>query len=291
MQGPATSGRWRRRLSEFAAGGVGPVTLSVGVATFGDGTDPERRRPAQPGRPRTYAASAPAATAPPARRGLTRAGHSLGFPRACTRASPVARRPGRRGRGRGSQRPVGGCRRPAAPVVLLVLDEFPVDDLVGPDGRIDEARFPNFVGWPPRPPGSAAGVPSTTPPPRRCRRSSTRSFRVPVPAPASPATRRTSSRCSTVGTASSPPSRSRRSARRASAATPAQMRARGAHAPARVDRRPGCAAGSPRKRVRPDPDQQHALSAPRAVDPPALGALGAAHRHRRGGRSTAHRLR
>ena len=36
-----------------------------------------------------------------------------------------------------------GARRP--PVVLLILDEFPVDDLVGPDGRIDEARFPNFA--------------------------------------------------------------------------------------------------------------------------------------------------
>ena len=31
------------------------------------------------------------------------------------------------------------------PVVLLVFDEFPADALVGPDGRIDAARFPNFA--------------------------------------------------------------------------------------------------------------------------------------------------
>lgn len=39
--------------------------------------------------------------------------------------------------------------KPAAPaqppVVLLILDEFPVDDLLGPDGKIDAARFPNFA--------------------------------------------------------------------------------------------------------------------------------------------------
>jgi hypothetical protein len=36
--------------------------------------------------------------------------------------------------------------RPAQPpVVLLILDEFPVDDIVGPDGDIDAARFPNFA--------------------------------------------------------------------------------------------------------------------------------------------------
>ena len=29
--------------------------------------------------------------------------------------------------------------------MLLIFDEFPVDDLVGPDGRIDAARFPNFA--------------------------------------------------------------------------------------------------------------------------------------------------
>ena len=31
------------------------------------------------------------------------------------------------------------------PVVLLILDEFPVDSLLRPDGSIDAARFPNFA--------------------------------------------------------------------------------------------------------------------------------------------------
>ena len=31
------------------------------------------------------------------------------------------------------------------PVVLLIFDEFPTDDLLGPDGRIDAERFPNFA--------------------------------------------------------------------------------------------------------------------------------------------------
>lgn len=31
------------------------------------------------------------------------------------------------------------------PIVLLILDEFPTDDLVGPDGQIDAARFPGFA--------------------------------------------------------------------------------------------------------------------------------------------------
>ncbi len=34
-------------------------------------------------------------------------------------------------------------RRP--PVVVLVFDEFPTDDLLGPDGQIDAERFPNFA--------------------------------------------------------------------------------------------------------------------------------------------------
>ena len=34
-------------------------------------------------------------------------------------------------------------RRP--PVVLVVFDEFPSDTLIGPDGRIDAARYPNFA--------------------------------------------------------------------------------------------------------------------------------------------------
>ena len=31
------------------------------------------------------------------------------------------------------------------PVVMLVLDEFPADALLGPDGRIDAGRYPNFA--------------------------------------------------------------------------------------------------------------------------------------------------
>jgi hypothetical protein len=31
------------------------------------------------------------------------------------------------------------------PVVVVVLDEFPTDDLLGPDGRIDAERYPNFA--------------------------------------------------------------------------------------------------------------------------------------------------
>jgi hypothetical protein len=31
------------------------------------------------------------------------------------------------------------------PVVLLILDELPVDSLLGPNGKIDDARFPNFA--------------------------------------------------------------------------------------------------------------------------------------------------
>ena len=34
-------------------------------------------------------------------------------------------------------------RRP--PVVVVVFDEFPADTLIGPDGRIDAARYPNFA--------------------------------------------------------------------------------------------------------------------------------------------------
>lgn len=29
-------------------------------------------------------------------------------------------------------------------MVVVILDEFPADDIIGPDGRIDRARFPNF---------------------------------------------------------------------------------------------------------------------------------------------------
>jgi Sulfatase len=31
------------------------------------------------------------------------------------------------------------------PVVLLIFDEFPTDDLLGPDGQIDAERYPNFA--------------------------------------------------------------------------------------------------------------------------------------------------
>ena len=31
------------------------------------------------------------------------------------------------------------------PVVVVVFDEFPTDDLLGPDGKIDAERFPNFA--------------------------------------------------------------------------------------------------------------------------------------------------
>lgn len=34
-------------------------------------------------------------------------------------------------------------RRP--PVVVVVFDEFPTDDLLGPDGKLDAERFPNFA--------------------------------------------------------------------------------------------------------------------------------------------------
>ena len=34
---------------------------------------------------------------------------------------------------------------PHPPVVVLVFDEFPADDLLGPDGQIDAERFPNFA--------------------------------------------------------------------------------------------------------------------------------------------------
>ena len=38
------------------------------------------------------------------------------------------------------------AKKPTRPhVVLLVLDEFPGDTLLGPDGRIDSGRFPNFA--------------------------------------------------------------------------------------------------------------------------------------------------
>ena len=35
--------------------------------------------------------------------------------------------------------------RSSAPVVLVIFDEFPVHSLMGPDGRIDARRYPNFA--------------------------------------------------------------------------------------------------------------------------------------------------
>jgi hypothetical protein len=43
----------------------------------------------------------------------------------------------------GDAQPAAAERRP--PVVVVILDEFPADTLVEPDGQIDAARFPNFA--------------------------------------------------------------------------------------------------------------------------------------------------
>ena len=40
---------------------------------------------------------------------------------------------------------VPGAARAKPPVVMIVLDEFPADALLGPDGRIDGGRFPSFA--------------------------------------------------------------------------------------------------------------------------------------------------
>lgn len=48
---------------------------------------------------------------------------------------------GRDGAGAGNA--AAAERRP--PVVIVVFDEFPGDTLIGPDGRIDAARYPNFA--------------------------------------------------------------------------------------------------------------------------------------------------
>jgi hypothetical protein len=42
-------------------------------------------------------------------------------------------------------RPVAAKVHGKPPVVFLILDEFPVDSLLGPNGKIDSARFPNFA--------------------------------------------------------------------------------------------------------------------------------------------------
>jgi hypothetical protein len=38
------------------------------------------------------------------------------------------------------------AQAPHPPTVVLILDEFPLDDLLRPDGEIDAARFPGFAG-------------------------------------------------------------------------------------------------------------------------------------------------
>ncbi len=48
---------------------------------------------------------------------------------------------GHEGAGAGDH-PAGEAR---PPVVIVVFDEFPSDTLIGPDGQIDAARFPNFA--------------------------------------------------------------------------------------------------------------------------------------------------
>jgi len=46
--------------------------------------------------------------------------------------------------GIGDEEPAQSAER-HPPVVVVVFDEFPADDLLGPDGRIDAERFPNFA--------------------------------------------------------------------------------------------------------------------------------------------------
>jgi Sulfatase len=46
--------------------------------------------------------------------------------------------------GLGDEDPAESAER-SPPVVVLVLDEFPADALLGPDGQIDAARYPNFA--------------------------------------------------------------------------------------------------------------------------------------------------
>lgn len=41
--------------------------------------------------------------------------------------------------------PLASARAAAPPVVLLVLDEFPVDAMLAPSGRIDPVRYPHFA--------------------------------------------------------------------------------------------------------------------------------------------------
>ena len=155
----------------------GTVTLSVGVATFGDGeeipTPDELLSQADHAMYDAKRAGGNRVSAAVAR--LTRQPRpDLGFGRACTRARCCCswRLPAGVAAAGGDRSAAAAAGRP--PVVLLVFDEFPVDDLLDPDGRIDAARFPNFANArAPRPPGSASGTTSSTRPRRPCRRSST----------------------------------------------------------------------------------------------------------------------
>jgi Sulfatase len=45
----------------------------------------------------------------------------------------------------GAPGPVAAQAPARPPVIFLTLDELPVDSLLGPDGRIDAARYPNFA--------------------------------------------------------------------------------------------------------------------------------------------------
>src|SRR5829696_890382 len=44
----------------------------------------------------------------------------------------------------GDEEPASSAQR-HPPVVVVVFDEFPTDDLLGPGGQIDAERFPNFA--------------------------------------------------------------------------------------------------------------------------------------------------
>ncbi len=45
----------------------------------------------------------------------------------------------------GSTASAGGKIPNKPPVVLLIMDEFPIDQMLGPNGRIDAVRYPNFA--------------------------------------------------------------------------------------------------------------------------------------------------
>jgi len=61
---------------------------------------------------------------------------------ACGGGDPAGER-GARGAGPVAATPQAATAKP--PVVMIVLDEFPADALLGTDGRIDAGRYPNFA--------------------------------------------------------------------------------------------------------------------------------------------------